>query len=275
VTAVPITTPRTSQVDARRVTSLAWTLGVTEWKLRFYGSALGYVWSLVRPFAFFGVVYVVFTKVAKLGNGIPNYAVYILFSMVLFQFFAEVTMGCLSSLTTRENLLRKIRFPRVVIPVSVVLTALLNLAMTLVAVFVFALATGVDPRWSWFELLPIVGLLALLAFGVGMLLSVLYVRFRDVQPIWEVATQALFYASPILYVASMVPDRFQTAFLCNPIAALLTQMRNALVDAGAPTVWAEIGGAPWLLIPLAVIALAVAVGAWAFGHEAPKIAERL
>ena len=275
MSAVGASAPAGAGVELRRIWSLAWTLASTDFKLRFYGSALGYVWSLVRPFAFFGVVYVVFTEIAGVGDGIPYYGVYILFSMVLFQFFGEVTSMCLSSLTTRENLLRKMRFPRIVIPLSAALTALLNLGMTLVAVFIFALASGVDPRWSWLELPVIVALLAALALGVGMLLSVLYVRFRDVQPIWEVTTQILFYASPVLYVATMVPAEWQRPYLANPLASLLTEVRHAVIDPAAPSAAAAIGGAGRLLIPAAIVVAAVVLGAWAFAREAPRIAERL
>jgi ABC-2 type transport system permease protein len=275
MSAVGASAPAGAGVELRRIWSLAWTLASTDFKLRFYGSALGYLWSLVRPFAFFGVVYVVFTEIAGLGDGIPHYGVYILFSLVLFQFFGEVTSMCLSSLTTRENLLRKMRFPRIVIPLSAALTALLNLGMTLVAVFIFALASGVGPRWSWLELPVIVVLLAALALGVGMLLSVLYVRFRDVQPIWEVATQILFYASPVLYVATMVPAEWQRPYLANPLASLLTEMRHAVIDSAAPSAAAAIGGAGRLLIPAAIVVAAVVLGAWAFAREAPRIAERL
>jgi len=128
-----------------RVASLTWTLAITDWKLRFYGSVLGYLWTLVRPFAFFGVIYVVFTEIAKVGEGVKNYGLYILFGLVLFTFFSEVTNNCLNSLVTRESLLRKMRFPRIVIPLSVAVTSLLNLGMTLVAVFVFAIAAGDYP----------------------------------------------------------------------------------------------------------------------------------
>jgi ABC-2 type transport system permease protein len=261
--------------ELARIASLTWTLGVTDWKLRFYGSALGYLWSLVRPFAFFGVVYLVFTEIAKVGDNVKNYGPYVLFGMVLFQFFGEITGACLSSLTARENLLRKMRFPRIVIPLAAGLTALLNLGMTLVAVFIFTIVSGVSPRWSWLELLPIVVLLAALGLGIGMLLSVLYIRFRDIAPIWEVVTQILFYASPVLYVATMVPAAWQRPYLANPIAALLTEMRHAIVDPASPPVWDAIGGPVRLLIPAALIMLAVALGSWAFAREAPRIAERL
>ncbi len=261
--------------DARRFWELTWMLAVTDWKLRFYGSALGYVWTLARPFAFFGVIYIVFTEIADIGNDVKDYGVCILFSLVLFQFFAEATTGSVTSVVSRENLLRKMRFPRLAIPLSTVLTALMNLGATLVAVFVFAIAAGVYPTWSWLELPLLIAVLAVAATGTGMLLAVLFVRYRDVQPIWDVATQILFYASPILYVATMVPEDYRQAYLFNPIAAILTQVRHAVVDPTAPTASAVIGGAAWLLVPLGVTVAAFALGAWAFRREAPRIAEHL
>jgi ABC-2 type transport system permease protein len=261
--------------DARRFGSLVWTLAVTEWKLKFYGSFLGYLWTLARPFAFFGVIYVVFTQIADIGGDIPNYGVYVLLSMVLFQFFAEATGAAVTSLVARENLLRKMRFPRLVIPLSVVVTALLNLAATLVAVFVFAVGSGITPRWSWLELPLLIALLGLFATGAGMLLATLYVSYRDVLPVWEVASQILFYASPILYVATMVPEDYQQAYMLNPIAAVLTQARRAVIDPAAPSAADVIGGAGLLLIPLAIALGMLALGGWVFSRAAPRIAENL
>jgi ABC-2 type transport system permease protein len=261
--------------DLRRFLALSWTLAVTDWKLRFYGSVLGYVWQLARPFAFFGVIYVVFTQVVDLGDQIKNYGVYILFGLVLFTFFAEVTMGCLRSLVTRENLLRKMSFPRLAIPFSVTLNGLFNLCGTLLAVFIFAIASGVYPTPGWLELPLLILLLALLSSGVGMLLSVLYVRFRDVEPIWDVITQALFYASPVLYVSTLVPECCQRPYVAQPLATILTEMRHAIVDSGAPDAVAAIGGMERLLIPLGLILAAFGLGLWAFNREAPRIAEHL
>jgi ABC-2 type transport system permease protein len=259
----------------RRFWELTWMLAVTDWRLRFYGSALGYAWTLARPFAFFGVIYVVFTEIADIGGDVKDYGICILFSMVLFQFFAEATNGSVTAVVRRENLLRKMRFPRLAIPLSTVLTALMNLAATLVAVIVFAAATGVYPTWRWIELPVLIAVLAVAATGTGLLLSVLFVRYRDVQPIWEVATQILFYASPVLYVATMVPEDYQRAYLLNPIAAVLTQVRHAVVDPTAPTVSALLGGAVWLLVPLAIAALVFTLGVWVFARESPRIAENL
>jgi len=106
-------------------------------------------------------------------------------------------------------------------------------------------------------------------------LSVLFVRFRDMKPIWDVLGQMLFYASPILYVASMVPEDFRQLYMLNPIAVALTQMRHAVIDSGAPTAADEIGSGVLLLIPVGLVLVTFALGLWAFVREAPKVAENL
>jgi ABC-2 type transport system permease protein len=108
-----------------------------------------------------------------------------------------------------------------------------------------------------------------------MLLSALYVRYRDMQPIWEVALQILFYASPVIYVIEFLPDSVESEAIANPLAAILTQMRHALIDPGAPTAADIIGSTALLLVPLGVVAATFCLGAWVFTREAPRIAEDL
>jgi ABC-2 type transport system permease protein len=261
--------------DVNRFVSLTTTLAVSDFKLRFFGSALGYVWTLMRPLLLFGVLYVVFTEVVRFGGTVKNYPVYLLSAIVLFTFFGETTSRGVTSLIERENLLRKIRFPRMVIPLAVALNALFNLGLNLIVVLVFVLISGIDPRLSWLELLPLVALLVLFATGVTMLLSALYVRYRDMQPIWEVVLQVLFYASPVIYVSEALPASIREVAIANPIAAVLTQMRHALIDPSAPSAATEIGGEIRLLIPLGIIAATFALGLWVFAREAPRIAEDL
>jgi ABC-2 type transport system permease protein len=261
--------------DWRRVLSLAWTLAITDWKLRFYGSVLGVVWTLARPFAFFGVIYFVFTDIIGLDKSIDNYGVYILFGLVTFNFFAEITSNSVQALTLRENLLRKMYFPPAVVPLAVTLTALLNLGMTMVAVLIFVLANGIYPTWAWLEVPPLIALVAIYAAGLGMFLSATYVRYRDVQPIWEVVAQLLFYATPVLYVATIVPESYRKAYLCNPLAAVLTQIRHAVVDPSAPTVGTLLGGDVRVLIPVGITFAAFAIGFVVFGRASPRIAENL
>jgi ABC-2 type transport system permease protein len=261
--------------DFRRFANLTYTLAVTDFKLRFFGSVLGYLWTLVRPLMLFGVIYVVFTQVVKFGEGVKDYPVYLLTAIVLFTFFSETTSRGVKALVERENLLRKIRFPRLVIPLSVALAALFNLMANLVAVFVFVFASGISPRVDWLQMPLLVAMLAVLATGITMLTSALYVRYRDVEPIWEVALQVLFYASPVLYVVTSVPDSVEKIAASNPIATVLTQMRHALIDPDAPTAVDVLGGWPRLAVPLAIVAAIFALGLWVFARETPRIAENL
>jgi ABC-2 type transport system permease protein len=263
-----------TRAEARRLWSLTWTLALTDWKLRFYGSVLGVAWTLVRPFAFFGVIYVVFTEFAHLDANVKNYGIYILFAMVLFNFFGEVTSNSVQCLVTRESLLRKMQFNPIVIPLSIAVTGLLNLGITFVAVMIFAFANGDYPTWTWLELPVIVLVLTMLAVGIGMLLSALYVRYRDMQPIWEVVLQMLFYGSSILYVAApTVPESARPWFLINPIAACFAQMRHAAIDSGAPTVTYLMGSR--VVAPVLLTIGIFVLGLWFFQRESPRVAENL
>ncbi|MGA9876171.1 MAG: ABC transporter permease [Solirubrobacteraceae bacterium] len=267
---------------AQRFWSLTFMLARTEFKLRFFGSILGYAWTLVRPLLFFGVTLFVFTVILEVnkGNSVPNYAEYLLQSIILFTYFQEATSGAVPSLVGRESLLRKVRFPRLVVPLSVALFCFFNLCMNLIVVFIFILAAGIEPSVSWLQLIPLVALLVTFSVGVGMLLSALYVRFRDVQPIWEVFAQLLYYGSPILYTVQSAKDHhflgipFSRILVINPIGAILTQARNALLHSG-PTAAQALGGVPRLAIPLGIIAGLFALGLWYFNREAPLISEKL
>jgi ABC-2 type transport system permease protein len=266
-----------------RFWSLTFMLARTEFKLRFFGSMLGYVWTLVRPLMLFGVMLFVFTDILNINKGNPtkHYPEYLLTSLILFTYFQETTSGAVPSLVGRESLLRRVRFPRLVVPLSVALFCLFNLCMNLVVVFIFILASGVDPRLSWLELIPLVGLLVVFASGVGMLLSALYVRFRDVQPIWEVFLQLLYYGSPILYTVQTAAKHhflnipFSRILVLNPLGAVFTQARQALLDSNAPSAAHALGGDVRLLIPLGIILGVFALGLWYFNREAPLISEKL
>jgi ABC-2 type transport system permease protein len=262
--------------SVQRFASLTFMLAATEFKLRWFGSALGYVWTLVRPLLLFGVLYVVFTEVVRFGEGVKDYPVYLLTSIVLFTYFTETTSRGVTSLVDRDNLLRKIRFPRLVIPLAVALHALFNLGLNLIAVFVFVFASGIEPSVDWLQLPLLVGMIVIFAAGVTMLLSALYVRYRDIEPIWEVALQLLFYASPVIYVVTTIPNQdLQRVAVMNPIGAILTQMRHAVIDPSAPTAITVLGGWEWLAVPVSIVVVVFALGWWVFMREAPRIAENL
>jgi len=280
----PIKGPSALGSDPRRLWHLTWMLAKTEFKLAFFGSALGYLWQLMRPLLLFGVIYLVISR-SKLAAGShqPFYAAALLLGIVLFNFFSESTGGAVSCMVDRENLVRKIEFPRLAVPLSIVLTALMNLSLNLIPVLIFLLAEGGTPRWIWLEVPVLVLILALFAIGLGMVLSVGYVRYRDMRPIWEVVLQMTFYASGIfIAIIGLAPVRaFGTridlahVLMANPFAALLEQTRHALIDPSYPSAVSAIGGNALLLIPIGIAVLAVLGGFLLFDREAPKIAELL
>src|SRR3954452_10657550 len=214
-----MTGPAALTGDWRRAAALTWTLGYLEFRLKFFGSVLGYLWQLGRPLLLFGVYYVVFTQFVNLGTGVPFYAPMLLTGIMLYQCWAEVPGASVRSVVDRENLVRKIHFPRIVIPLSVTLAGLLNMALNLIAVGVLIELADVPWRWSSLQLIRILGLLITFAFGLAMLLSALFVRYRDVQTIWDVVTMAAFYATPILYPLESVKIEWaREVIMYNPLS---------------------------------------------------------
>jgi ABC-2 type transport system permease protein len=259
----------------RRLMHLTWIIGLTEYRLTYFGSVLGYLWALMRPLLLFGVLYTVFSQIVKFGDEIPNYPMLLLLDIVLFSFFQDSSQRAVTAVVDSEAIVRKMHFPRMAIPLSTVLTGALNLALSLVAVFVFILLYGIDPMWTWL-LLPLVLVpLVMLTSGVAMLVSSLYVRFRDVQPIWFVVSMILFYGSPVLYAIDTVPENAQRYMLFNPIAMMLEQSRKWVIDPSARGAVEAIGGWGWAMVPLAIFIAVCALGLWVFNREAPVIAERL
>jgi ABC-2 type transport system permease protein len=264
--------------DWRRFGFLATRLAVIEFKLRFFGSVLGYLWTLMRPLLLFGVLYGVFSQILRLGTGVRFYPIMLLMNIVLYTYFGESTAGAVACVVDRENLVRKIHFPRMVIPLSVTLTAAMNLLTNLVAVIVFVAAAGVPVRLTWLEFPLLLVALFVLTTGLAMLLSSLYVPFRDVRPIWDVILQALFYATPIIFPLEQIAHRSQFAAhvaMCNPFATILVQARHAVLDPHAPSAASAIGGAVYLLIPAAILIGIFLVGLFTFDRLAPRIAEEL
>lgn len=261
--------------DLRRFWELAFVLAITEFKLRYFGSFLGYFWTLMRPLMLFGVLYFVFTQVVRFGDGVAYYPLYLLMAVVLWTYFSEVVIQSVRCLVNRERLIRKIRFPRMVVPLSVALTSAFTLGTNLLALFAFLLASGITPRLSWLELPVLLAVLIAFATGVAMLVSALFVRFRDIEPISQVGLQLLFYGSPVIYVIAQLPDSVERLMAASPIAAVITEMRYALIDPAAPTAADALGGGVLVLIPLAIAAAVFALGLWVFNREAPFIAENL
>jgi ABC-2 type transport system permease protein len=259
----------------RRFFDLLWLISVTEFKRTYFGTVLGYLWSLIRPLMLFAVLLFVFTKILRIGSETPNYPVLLLLDIVLFSFFQEATQTSVTSVVAQEGVVRKTQFPRLVIPLSTVLTCAFNLGLNLVVVFVFILAWGVDPTATWLLFPFALGLIFMLTAAVSMMLSVLYVRFRDIAIIWTVLSQVLFYGTPILYPITAVPETYQRLMLLNPLALIFTQIQVWVVNPDGESAAAVAGGA-WALLPAAALFVAICVFAvWIFNRDAPRVAEQL
>jgi ABC-2 type transport system permease protein len=259
----------------RRSLDLLYLLAVTEFKRSYLGTALGYLWSLARPLMLFGVLLLVFTQAFDLGTRVTNYPVLLLLNIVLFGFFQEATTQAVSSIVSQESVVRKTQFPRLVIPLAVVLTSLFNLGINLVVVLGFVLASGIEPRWTWLLFPLIVVALAVLTTAVAAIVSALFPRFRDTAILWGVAVTALFYATPVLYPLEIISGRLGELLALNPLAPLFLQARRWVIDPAAPGPAEAAGGAVWLVVPAAGFVAVCVVAVWLFRREAPRIAEEL
>jgi ABC-2 type transport system permease protein len=259
----------------RRSWELLSLIAVNDFKRAYFGTVLGYVWSIARPLILFAVLLAVFTQVFRIGDQVPNYPVLLLFNIVLFSFFQEATLSAVGSIVNQESVVRKTQFPRLVIPLAVVLTSLFNLGLNLVVVFVFILAWGIDPTWTWLLLPVIVAVLAVFTTAVSMLVSSLYPRFRDTAIIWSVAATVLFYGTPVLYPADVAPEALRDVIQLNPLAPLFELARVWIIDPSAPGPVDLSGVAMGLLAPGALYVAVCALAARVFNREAPRIAEQL
>jgi ABC-2 type transport system permease protein len=266
--------------DPQRLFRLAWTLAATDFKLKFFGSFLGYLWQLMNPLLLFGVLFVVFSFALNLDEGVRYYPVALLLGIVLFSFLNEATSQAVRSLMTRETLVRKIDFPRLAVPMAAVLAATFNLLLNLVPVIVFLLASGATPTWSWLLFALTMVVLVLFAFGMSMILSVGFVRFRDIEPIWTVILQIMFYASGVFFTVDAIAGQkhgqlLVDIFFCNPFAAILAAARHTLVD-GSWTSPTQALSSDWLLaIPIGLVVGSLVGGFLLFRALAPKVAEDL
>jgi ABC-2 type transport system permease protein len=277
----PIKGPSMLGESPRRLAQLTWALAVTDFKLRFFGSALGYLWTLLRPLMLFGVLYLVFGVMLDFGGQQKYFEVSMLLGIVMFTFLAEATSGAVRSVVNREPIVRKVEFPRAAVPLATVLTACFNFGLNLITVVIFLLLSGGRPLASW-ALFPIcVVCLVAFAAGLAMLLSALFVRYRDIEPIWDVVLQAMFYATPIFYTVEDVIDKgdndlYGKLIMCSPFAMIVQQAKHWFIDPSHLSAYQTIGYEPGLVvIPVALGLAAVVAGLLVFRREAPRMAEDL
>jgi ABC-2 type transport system permease protein len=261
----------------KRFFDLLLLISVNDFKKTYFGTALGYIWSLARPLMLFAVLLFVFTKIFRIGSDVAYYPVLLLFNIVMISFIQEATLASVSSVVNQEGVVRKTHFPRLVIPLSVVLTSLFNFGSNMVAVVVFMLFYGVPVTWTWLLFPVIVLLLFVFAMALAMLLSALYPRYRDIGIIWSVLVTVLFYATPVLYPLEpgVVPPQYIDWLLLNPLTPIFEQARHWIIDTNAPSALGVAGGITGLIPAIAIYVGICVMAVVVFRREAPRIAEEL
>lgn len=250
----------------------------TDFKLRYQGSVLGYLWALLRPLMMFAILYVVFAKLLRFGGDIPHYPVYLLCGTTMWSFFTECTSQGIQAIVNRGDLLRKISFPKYIVVVSATWTAVINMLINLVVVIIFALINGVTPSWSWFLIIPAILELYLLSLGIAFLLGAINVKYRDITSIWDVLTQALFYAVPIIYPISMVASTSALAakvILLNPISQAIQDIRFGLITHETITTWNYLDNLLLSFLPVVITISILIIGALVFRRKSKFFAEEV
>jgi ABC-2 type transport system permease protein len=254
-------------------------IAAIDFKLKYAGSVLGYVWSVLKPLTLFTMLYLVFAKIFRLGEISRYYPLALLTGIVLYTFFADATNLATTSLVARESLLRKLSFPRLIIPTSVTIGAAITFCVNLLVVGAFVAWNQIPPRPSWLLLLPLLAQFYILTLGVSLILATLFVRFRDISQVWELATQLLLYATPIIYPVGFLPEWARTIAFLNPITQILQDIRAIVLyqDLAPNLITANdaFGSSAGRLIPIGITLAVFAAGFALFKREEPWFAERV
>lgn len=251
----------------------------TDFKLRYQGSVLGYLWSLMRPLFLFLIMYFVFVYFLRIGADVPHWPVQLLLGIILWNFFAEITNTSVTSIVARGDLLRKLNFPKYVIVLSSAISAFINLLINMVVLLIFAIFNGVEFRPEM--LLSGLFIIELLVFalGIGFFLSALFVRLRDVNYIWEIIMQGLFYASIVVYPITYVlakSELLTKVLLLNPVAQVIQDVRKFLVSDDTVTLFSVMGEKWYIAIVPIILSVAVLIfGALFFKKRSGSFAEEV
>lgn len=253
-------------------------VGVIQFKAKYAGAALGYIWSLAKPLAYFGVLWLVFAHLLRTGNQTENFPIFLLIGILLFTFFSDAISVMLPSIVEGGSILRRLAFPPILVPLSASVGIFITFLANVSVVIFFIAIERVAPRPEWLLVLPLLVELYVFSLGLGLLLGALYVRFRDVGQIWELGVQLLFFASAIFYPIGILPGWAQKVAFLNPFVQIMQDVRDAVLGASGPNdvtaadVYAGVGGRA---IPMA-IALVIFIGALAFfRREGKYFAERV
>jgi ABC-2 type transport system permease protein len=253
-------------------------VGAIQFKAKYAGAVLGYVWSLAKPLAYFGVLWLVFAFLLRTANQTHDFAIYLLIGILLYTFFVDTIGLMLRSIVEGGAILRRLAFPPILVPLSVSVGLCITFFLNICAIVVVIGIQRVAPRVEWLLIPPLFVELYTLCVGLGLLLAALYVRFRDIGQVWDLVSQLLFFASAIFYPIGIVPSWAQKVAFLNPFLQIMQDARHAVLGSSGPndlTVANVYGGAGGRLIPIAIVMLLFLVGFAFFRRDAHYFAERV
>ena len=251
-------------------------LAVTAFKLKYTGSVLGYAWSLVKPLLIFGMTYLVFAVFLLKGrtSRAENFPVELLLGVVVWTFFADATISSVSAIAGNGHMIRKAYFPRWIPVVASTLSATMTLAVNMALMFAVGIPLG------WFHvglqtlLLPLLFVeLYFLVVGIALLLSALFVFYRDLGHVWEISLQLLFYGSAIVFPFTLLSPRFRTLLAFNPVAQIVEDMRRAVVTTAIP--WSTQILGSWAFVPFLAVSVIFGLGFYVFRRLTPRFGEAI
>jgi ABC-2 type transport system permease protein len=304
----PDARPATRLDTLRHYRHLTLELAISQFKLRYTQSVLGYFWSLLKPAMVFAITYFIFVDLFDIKDGTHFYGIQLLLGIVVWTFFAECTASSMQAIASNAALIRKTYFPRSILVIAASMSSLFTFVINLVIVFLIAVVLKqIDVGVRIIFVLPLLVELYLLALGVALFLSALFVQYHDVGHLWDVLMQLLFYGSGVMFSLTYVLQRLHLALgvgqtqhfpphylwivqlmSCNPIMQTIEDLRHALLTPQAP--WTELVvtghlaavnqyaplDVPWLLpVPFLAVALIVTTGALTFRARARSFAENL
>jgi ABC-2 type transport system permease protein len=251
-------------------------LAVTTFKLKYTGSVLGYAWSLVKPLLIFGTTYIIFALFLLRGRTSPkeNFPVELLLGIVVWTFFADATISSVSAIAGNGHMIRKAYFPRWIPVVASTLSATMTLAVNMALMFTVGIPLG------WFHVgiqslvLPLLFVeLYVVVVGIGLLLSALFVFYRDLGHVWEISLQLLFYGSAIVFPFTLIPQRYRMLIAFNPMAQIVEDMRRSVVTDVVPWSAQVLGG--WTFVPIVAVFAVFGLGFYVFRRLTPRFGEAI
>jgi ABC-2 type transport system permease protein len=251
-------------------------LAITQFKLKYTGSVLGYMWSLMKPLMVFAIMYVIFARFLRLAGSSPHFTLQLLIGIIVWTFFAETVGNAVGVIAGNGNLIKKAAFPRLVLVLASSVSSFMTFAINMCLIVVIAMPLHqIDTGLRSLMVIPLIVELYVLILGLSLLLSSLFVLYRDLGHIWDISSQMLFYGSAVVYPLSPAFLGSKAQLLAiNPVAQIIEDVRHALVTAEVPWTF-QISGGVHLLIPLALVALVAVGGLATFRRLTPRFAEYL